>query len=415
MTENEGSSPRNFKAFVWHGLFLAFATTFTEINTVLPALVVQAGGTAFQLGALTAIMVGVPMLAQLFFAGIFTPRPLKKHLLLAGIYMRVLALFGVAWTLSRVTNLQSGGLLIFFVYLWMLLFTTSGAFAGLAYTDILGKSVIGLDRRRFFIIRQIFNSMGILISALIARQVLVQLPYPQNYFVLFLAAGALLFVASGGFLFLKERPTKTTFQAGTFLENLRYIPQALKADSNLRYFVILTNLTGFALTSVPFYIAMAKDRFGLGGESIGNFLLTQILGMLLSNLIWSRLVNRGGFRAVLFATAGLGVALPLLALAVVFWGSGTYYYAVFFVSGMMLSARKIAFDGALLEISTEENRTLYQGIQGAFNVTVAIFPLLGGALITGFGFAPTFFLLSFCLLMAFPVIAKLNCPVERAT
>lgn len=413
MTETEGSSPRNFKAFVWHGLFLAFATTFTEINTVLPALVVQAGGTAFQLGALTAIMVGVPMLAQLFFAGIFTPRPLKKHLLLAGIYMRVLALFGVAWTLSRVTSLQSGGLLIFFVYLWMLLFTTSGAFAGLAYTDILGKSVIGLDRRRFFIIRQIFNSMGILISALIARQVLVQLPFPQNYFTLFLAAGALLFVASGGFLFLRERPTKITLKAGSFLEILRYIPQALKADSNLRYFVILTNLTGFALTSVPFYIAMAKDRFGLGGESIGNFLLTQILGMLLSNLIWSRLVNRGGFRAVLFATAGLGVALPLLALGVVFWGSGTYYYAVFFVSGMMLSARKIAFDGALLEISTEENRTLYQGIQGAFNITVAIFPLLGGALITGFGFVPTFLLVSFCLILAFPVIGKLNCPVER--
>lgn len=413
MTEPTGSSPRNFKAFVWHGLFLAFATTFTEINTVLPALVVQAGGSAFQLGVLTAIMVGVPMLAQLFFAGVITPRPLKKSLLLLGIYVRVLALLGVAWTLSRVTSLQSGGLLIFFVYLWMLLFTTSGAFAGLAYTDILGKSVIGLDRRRFFIIRQIFNSMGILISALIARQVLVRMPYPQNYYTLFLAAGGLLFVAAGGFLFLRERPTRTAFQPGSFVEILRYIPQALRTDANLRYFVILTNLTGFALTSVPFYIAMAKDRFGLGGESIGNFLLIQILGMLLSNLIWSRMVNRGGFRAVLFATAGLGVALPVLALGVVFWGPASWYYGVFFVSGMMLSARKIAFDGALLEISTEENRTLYQGIQGAFNITVAIFPLLGGALIAGFGFTPTFLLVALFLLAAFPVIGKLNCPVER--
>ncbi|MCF7797027.1 MAG: MFS transporter [Lentisphaeria bacterium] len=415
MTETNGATSRNFKAFVWHGLFLAFATTFTEINTVLPALVVQAGGTAFQLGLLTAIMVGVPMLAQLFFAGVFAPRRIKKPYLLAGIYMRVLALLGVAWTLSRVTSLQTGGVLIFLVYLWMLLFTTSGAFAGLAYTDILGKSVMGLDRRRFFIIRQIFNSLGILISALIARQVLVQLPYPQNYFVLFLAAGALLFVASGGFLFLKERPTKTTLQAGSILEILRYIPRALRADPNLRNFVILTNLTGFALTSIPFYIAMAKDRFGLGSEAVGNFLLVQILGMLLSNLFWSRLVNRGGFRAGLFATAGLGAILPLLALAVVFWGSGTYYYAVFFVSGMMLSARKIAFDGALLEISTEENRTLYQGIVGAFNITVAVFPLLGGVLITGFGFTPLFLLVSVCLMAAIPVVGRLNCPVERAT
>lgn len=92
----QNTNKRNFHAFVWHATLLAFTTTFTEINTVLPGMIIRSGGGHLHVGVLTAIMVGAPMLSQLLFAGFLTPKPRKKPFLLMGIYLRVAALLGVA-------------------------------------------------------------------------------------------------------------------------------------------------------------------------------------------------------------------------------------------------------------------------------------------------------------------------------
>ena len=144
---------RNFGAFVWHATWLSITSAFTEINTVLPALILNAGGREIHVGVLTAIMVGGPLLTQLLFAVILSNKRRKKPYLLLGIYLRVLALAGAAWTLLRFDSLTAT-LVILLVYAWMLLFSTSGSFAGISYTDILGKSIQGSTRRRFFGLKQ---------------------------------------------------------------------------------------------------------------------------------------------------------------------------------------------------------------------------------------------------------------------
>ena len=47
---------RNYYAFQWHAIFFALTVTFTEINTVLPSLVVKVGGGTVHIGLLTAIV-----------------------------------------------------------------------------------------------------------------------------------------------------------------------------------------------------------------------------------------------------------------------------------------------------------------------------------------------------------------------
>ena len=64
------SDARNYYAFLWHATFLALTLTFTDVNTVLPSLIVRAGGGVRQVGLLTAIMVGTPIVGQLLFAAI---------------------------------------------------------------------------------------------------------------------------------------------------------------------------------------------------------------------------------------------------------------------------------------------------------------------------------------------------------
>lgn len=401
-------SKRNYYAFVWHATLLAFTTTFTEINTVLPGLIVRSGGGHLHVGVLTAIMVGAPMLSQLLFAGLLTPKPRKKPYLLAGIYLRVSALLGVAWTLGGLNKVDPT-VTIVLVYGWMLLFATSGAFAGVSYTDILGKSISGDARKRFLIIRQTLSGLGVLVSALITREILKRMDYPQNYELLFTVAAIALFVAAIGFIAIKERPVRSGFEGSSPLAILKFIPSYLREDTNLRNFIIMNNLTGFATTLVPFYVLMARDAFKLELGDIGNFLLVQILGMILSNFIWSRIVKKHAFKGVLFSWIALGSALPLLALALSNVGGENLFLLVFFLSGSAMSAQKIAQDGVLLEISENDNRALYSGINGAFSLTIALFPLISGMVIAWLGYAPVFILGSLAMMTSVYFVQQLNC------
>ncbi|MEA3285869.1 MAG: MFS transporter [Candidatus Marinimicrobia bacterium] len=409
---NQDHTKHNFKAFIWHATLLAFTSTFTEINTVLPGMILKVGGNQIHVGILTAIMVGVPMLTQLIFAGFLTPKPRKKPYLLLGVYLRVVALGGVAWTLSRFTEIEPM-IVIFMVYGWMLIFATSGAFTGVSYTDILGKSIAGNSRKRFFVVRQSLVSIGVLFSALIVRELLKRFTYPQNYEILFIAAAGALFLATFGFVALREKPVENRFESSTFLEILKFIPSYLREDANLRNYIIMNNLTGFATTLLPFYVVLARDTYSLGMVDIGNFLLVQISGMILSNVLWSRIVKKHHFKGVLLIWILIGATLPLLALIFSALAPEPIFLIVFFLSGAAMSARKIAIGGVLIEISENDNRALYSGINGAFNLTIALFPLVSGFVIAWMGYTPVFILGSLSMLSAVIFVRRLKCPAEE--
>ncbi len=79
-TNKNGLDPnkRKFKkqliAFIWHGIFLALASNFMDVHTIIPSMLIKAGGNAILLGILTTIMVGGSSLMQLFFAGFLSKK-----------------------------------------------------------------------------------------------------------------------------------------------------------------------------------------------------------------------------------------------------------------------------------------------------------------------------------------------------
>jgi len=58
---------KNSFAFIWHAFCLSLAETFTDKNSVLPGLILLLGGTQTDIGTLTAIMIGVPLISQIIF------------------------------------------------------------------------------------------------------------------------------------------------------------------------------------------------------------------------------------------------------------------------------------------------------------------------------------------------------------
>ena len=402
---------RNFFAFIWHAFWLALAQTFAERNTVLPGLIILVGGSQIEVGILSAITVGVPIVAQLAFAGYLSQKKYKKKFLLLGIYLRVGAFLGTVWTLTKATTLTPT-MVIVFVFIWMFIFSISGAFAGISYTDILGKSIKGETRKRFFVVRQFLSSVGVLISALIVREFLKGFPYPNNYIYMFTAASTLLFIASLGFAVIKEKPTEKFRKEKGFLQVVKFIPKLLREDKRFRNFIFLINFVQLPLTLIPFFVVLAKNNFELDKTSIGNFLLFQISGMIISNILWSKVVKKYSFKGAIKSAIGIEIFLPILALLAAHSGNIYFLNAVFFIAGTAMSAFKIAYEGMFLEITNETNRAMYQGIKGSLNVTVAFFPLISGVLINYIGFIPIFIGASIVVAFAFLIPGKIKCGNE---
>ena len=396
----------NFIAFLWHAVFLAFAATFTNINTILPSMVVKSGGSNFQVGLLTAIMVGTPIIGQLLFASYLHLKERKKPFLLLGINLRVLALALVSLILWQ-TGRYSESSTIIFIFALMFVFAISGTFADVSYLDILGKSLLVEERQAFFVWRQILKSVSILIAALVAQRILSVLEYPVNYQRLFLLAAMMLLIASFGFWAIKEKKIQQKHESYNFIRVLKTIPYRFSNDRNLRNYIFMINFSGFGLTLLPFYIVLAKQSYGLTGKQIGAYLLLQIIGMIVSNFVWARLVKRHGFRGVFKGCIIIGTMLPLLAITLVNFPI-YFYLAVFFLSGFGIGAREISAEGIFIEISKDENRALYRGITGAMSLSTAVFPLMAGWLIGEVGFVPVFVLSSLMVAISYYFVHSLG-------
>lgn len=401
---------KNLFAFTWHAFFLAIAETFSERNTVLPGLILLAGGTSADIGILTAISIGVPLVSQLFFSGFLSGKERKKGFLIFGILVRVFAFLAIASSFSYVYE-NSPQFLIYLVFAGIFLFSISGAFAGISYNDIVGKSFIGSDRKKFYVRKQLFASIGILISAILVRTLISEIEYPLNYKLSFFVAGGLLFIASIGFMMLKEKPSPSQNSKMKFINVIKSIPSEIKSNSNLKLYLISSNLLGLSVTLLPFYIAFAKQQAVFNDSMIGNYLLIQILGMVASNYLWKKLLGKYSFKGMLKITH-LMYAMVGLSAIIISQIDFSFFFIVFLFSGFSISAYKISFDGVLMEISNEENRVLYSGIIGTFNLTTALFPLITGQIAEVLNYEIIFFVFAAATLSGIYFISKMKCPVD---
>ena len=395
----------NFRAFIWHGIFLSLASNFMDVHTIIPSMLIKAGGGAILLGVLTTIMVGGSSLMQIVFASFLSNKVHKKKPLIIAISLRVVMLLLLAFILFRSSTINNN-LLILFIFILISIFSFSGSFASISYTDILGKSILDIKRKQFFSLKQVIGSVGILASAIIVRMLLKKFSYPINYSILLLIAGILLFIASIGFWKIKEISVQVK-KKRNFLEFFKMIPQEISQNSNLKNYLFIINFLGLGFSFIPFMILFAKHNFELSAGLIGNILLFKIIGMLITSLILYKRSKQFEYKKLLFFSLVFGISLPVLSL--IFSNNYFMYQLVFVLSGVFITAFGIARNGILVEISSNENRAIYTGISGAGSILPTIFPLIAGILISVWGYYATFIVVSIIVSFSFVFIRKLNC------
>ena len=397
-------STHNFRAFLWHATFLAFAKNFMDVDTIIPAMIVEAGGGAIHIGIMTAIMLGGSSFTQLFFAPYLSNKTYKKNYLLLGINTRIFSLFGLGILLFFM-QAKHTGFVLGFTFLFITLFSLAGAFANISYTDILGKSVNQDKRKTFFSSLQIISGIIVLGSAFLVKKILVLKAYPLNYALMFFAGAGILLIASGGFWALKEVvPSKLKIKGlKAFFNVLR---SELKENKKLAYFLGFINTQGIAISFLPFVILYAKETFSTQSSATGTFLVYKVIGIVFVSLLVLLGAKKVKYNILLFSNVVLSLSLALLAI---FIHEASLIKYIFVIGGVVYSLYTMSMNGLLLEVSGTENRALYTGFAGAGNILPAIFPLLGGTIIENLGFRTFFIIFMIIILSATFFILKIDC------
>jgi MFS family permease len=400
---------RNNLFFLWHGLFLALTMNFIELNTVAPDLILKAGGSSFELGILTAIMIGGAGFMQLLFAAFLHRRPYKKPWLLTGINLRIISLLLLGLLLfPGIVPINVAFQTPWVILLLIALFSFSGSFANISYMDLLGRTIQPEDRKTFFLKRQLLFSIVVFISALLVRMILDRWAYPLSHGVLFLMAASLLWIASWGFWMVKEPKNEETTKAVSQI--LKDLWQQFGQRGNLRSYLILSNIAGVSILFIPFVIAQAKDNFTVDNRQVGNYLMVQVVSSIVINLLLQWLKPKRPerpYRYLLISYIVAGALLPLTALILVNYPR--LYFINFILSSIIISLHQMILPAIQLEISHGGNRAWVTAIVGAFNIMALIYPLAAGFLMDRWGYLPVFIGTSFLILTAIIPARKMNC------
>jgi MFS family permease len=381
----ERAQKRNFTGFLIHALFLALTLNFIDVNTVVPNLLAEAGGTAVHLGLLSGIMVGGTKFMQLVFAGMIVPLERKRGALLVGIYIRVASLLLLGLFIRTLAGASTWK--IWAIISVMTVFSFSGAYANIAYTDIMGKVIVPEKRKRLLVVKQLISSIGVILSALLVKVILGNVAYPDNYSLLYLLAGTLLLLGTIGFWMIVE-PVSQAPKRQNLREKWSMFWSVLKYDGDFRKYLFLINTTGIVASLLPFLILFGRTQFPVDGNLIGTFLLVQMAGSLGTNILLNLFSTDQRYRSLIYVFVLVSLGTPLIALLVP--AHPLWYALVFLFSGTSHTLNQILSSGILLEISTNENRAVYTGLSGAGSIMQVIYPLAAGALIGIVGYSVVF-------------------------
>ncbi|MDY0236302.1 MAG: MFS transporter [Gudongella sp.] len=396
-------------SFLWHGLFLSLTMAMIDFNTVFPSLVDSLTKYKLIFGFLYSIMLGAPLLFNIVFSHYLKKYEYKKKFLLIGIYLRALSFLGMAIFVFLFGKTNPNIVIISFFFL-ILLFSISGGFAGLSYSELVGKLFKRKERGKLYSSKQLIGSIAALGGGLIVTRVfsLTNLSYPLNYVILLFVGFIGLVVASAGFYLVKEPPSIIiTKENDTLLNYIKEIPSLLKNDLTFSNFIIVENMASFSLMLLPFYMVYARYSFNLNQSYIGRYLLFQITGTIFSNFLWGFLSEKFGSKSVVKVCIIIGGSIPIVALILSRFGPDIYSF-VFLLVGFVISGRRIGFDSYLLDIAPEDKRTVYLGVRGTLNIFVVILPILGGIFIDIIGYSITFIIVSILMYISVYLFSNKN-------
>jgi MFS family permease len=215
--------------------------------------------------------------------------------------------------------------------------------------------------------------------------------FPDNYALIFAAAGVLFALSTLPVIFVHELPggkvAEKILSLGEFLPSLGRV---LRTDIPFRAMILARMLTSLFAMASPFYIGFATVQLGLSSTvAVPTLLVMQTIGSIGGALIYTWLGARSN---LLFIRLALGMAafLPVSALLAAVIGPLPLYFG-FLVSGLTVGNLFLSYHNWIINYTTPDQRPTYTGL---FNTIVAVTslaaPFMGGTIAQQIGYEALF-------------------------
>ena len=375
----------NFAMGLIHGIFFIGGQAFSNPDTIIPVFLNHFTDSKTLIGLSSTLLGSLggigSVLPQLFVARKLENKSHKKPLLKFAITIRALSWGFLALT-TYLFAYKSAYLTILFLFFFLILFTFMGGIAAVSFYDIWGKSLPSHLRGRFFGHRQLWGGVLAIGSGLIAKIVLgsSKIAFPINFVLLFSFTFILVSVSYIALGSVKEPVEKVYEKQLSFKDFLRKAFTLIREDNNYRRFIVVQILVGGAALALPFYVLYARGVQEIELETVGLFLSAQMLGSVLSNILWAHLSDFVGNKRVIQISTLAGLIVPVIALFARSQ-SKSLFILMFVLIGFFISGRLIGKTNYLLDTATSKDRPTYISLTATLTFPISLFSLLGGVIV----------------------------------
>lgn len=381
----------NFVIIVLDASFFMAGWAFLDPTAVLPQLVATLTTSKVLIGLVGTIQRAGWLIPQLLGASFVLHRERKLPFVLYPCLISRLPFYALAALMFTPWAAQHPGALLWLLIAGYAIFCFGDGLTGVPWHDIIARSIPPTLRGRFFGSMQFTSGLLAIGAAQVVGKVLDDptLPFPSNYGLLFCCLCVGLTLSSLCLALIREPKSVAVDERQSFLALFLSIPSTLRTYPRLTRLIIAQNLCGLAGLAVSFYAVYAYQELGLPVSASGRFITAGILGAVGCSFLWAYLHDRKGSTRVLrgvslllFLVPASALALPPLAHAAGLTSALPYLYAVvFFLSGATGGGWWMGFTNYTMEISPEEKRPLFLGLQAFLSGPTVIWPTVGGVLL----------------------------------
>ena len=386
----------NYRWGVTNGVVFRLIDTLINPSLVMVVLLAKLTDNPIILGMPMALWTGGFMLTQLATSNHI--RRLKQSMPL---YRRVSLLRSLEWLLLIVAlaTLKDPQALLVAVMLFLVIFPLTWGLSGLAFYEVVSKTIPPRLRGPFFSWRQSLGGLLALGGSWFVQAVLDDnstLGFPHNFLLIFGAAAALSVLGLLAFHAVREpegepHPPLRTGLRASWAE----ARQILAEDALYRRFVLARLAVLLAAGMAPLIIVYAGARFDLPLNTAPIFLIVDSLTRLFAVAASGWLSLRRGNRWLVRAAALLGVGIFVLLTAAESLPLGAAGVLPFFILVYLLlatfnGATLIGFGALSLNIPPPDKRPLYVGLSSAIFGLGAYLNLAQGVIVAVLGFRALF-------------------------
>ncbi|MFO7633129.1 MAG: MFS transporter [Caldilinea sp.] len=379
----------NFTVNLIDGAAFWFGLSFISATTILPLFISKLTTAPIWFALLAVLSSASWYLPQLFAAGATERLPRKKPVVInVGFFTERLPLWLLpVAALMAPSQPMLAMFVFFFAYAW------HGFGAGIiapAWSDMIAR-IFPIDRRGWFFGFSSFIGTGLgAIGAIASGWMLATFPYPQNFAYTFLVA-AVAITLSWVALALAREPVQPIPEhiRSRGDQSAKKIKAILRRDRNFRNFLTSRLLSNLGRMGAGFLTVAAIQQWQVSDASVGIYTAALLIGQTLGNLLAGVIADRRGHKFTLelaqwasVLTFGMAWLAP----------NADWYYAIFFLMGIVNGIAIVSGVLIVMEFSKPEHRPTYIGLGNTVTgIGGAIAPLIGGLIAAVFSYDLLFF------------------------